>query len=535
MRLPARPASIASAYGCALLLAACNAGDGPPHGARSPRSADMPAAAAVPAAPHPGAPEGIDWFGADIDSAFSAARSADKPVLLYWGAEWCPYCADLEAHVFSREDVRQKLELFVPVYLDGDDPGAQRWADAFGVAGYPTVLALAPDRTELARIAGGMDLTLYAEMLDLVLGDLRPIDDVLAASESGTLAADDCRRLAYNGWPLDDAASDRTAELAAALAAAAEHCTEAGDVERARLTAYAAAFAVAADGGETEPLAETLVRQVRAIVADRALAVSIADVLRELDERYFAAARAVEPDAGRALLADWIAAMAAASTDPRYGQGDRLAALRSKVEAVAALDPAGVPASMADEARLRIDEAFAAVGRSPARAGTANAAINLLVALGELEPARAIAERELEHSSTPYYHMADLAWIDEMLGRYDDALSWLEQAYRTARGPATRFQWGTNYVRGLLRMAPDDEAAIRAAALEVLGELDGPDRIYRRSRGRLETLDASLREWNAGGEHDDVIAALRERMARICAGIPLDEAEARAACEAFLG
>lgn len=533
MRLPARPASIASA--CALLLAACNGSDGPPDAAGSARPTDALPAASVPDAPRPDGPAGIDWFGGDIDAAFSAARSAGEPVLLYWGAEWCPYCADLEAHVFSREDVRQKLELFVPVYLDGDDPGAQRWAEVFGVAGYPTVLALAPDRTELARIAGGMDLSLYAEMLDLVLGDLRPIDDVLAASRSATLAANDCRRLAYNGWPLDDAASSRTAQLAAALAAAAERCGNTGEVEHARLTAYAAAFAVAAEDGETGPLAKTLVHRVRAIVADRALAVAIADVLRELDERYFAVAKAVEPDGARQLLDDWVAAMEAASTDPRYGHGDQLAALRSKIEAVAALDPAGVPESMADEARLRIDEAFAAVGRSAARAGTSNASINLLVALGDLDRARAIAERELEHSSTPYYNMADLAWIDEMLGRYDEAIGWLEQAYRASRGPATRFQWGTNYIRGLLRMAPENEAAIRAAALEVLGELDGPDRIYRRSRGRLETLDASLREWNAGGEHDEVITALRERMTRICAGITDDEPEARAACEAFLG
>src|SRR5690606_6304180 len=131
--------------------------------------------------------------------------------------------------------------------------------------GYPTVLALAPDRTELARIAGGMDLTLYADMLDLVLGDVRPIDDVLAAGAAAMLTADDCRRLAYNGWPLDDAAAERTAHLAAALAGAAEQCT---GVERARLTAFAASFAVAADDGGTSPLADRLVRSVREIVAN---------------------------------------------------------------------------------------------------------------------------------------------------------------------------------------------------------------------------------------------------------------------------
>lgn len=522
------PASIAVS---SLLLAACDTGGRLPGDGAAVSPGRV--SAALDGGARLRAPTGIDWFDADIDAAFAAARAAEKPVLLYWGAEWCPYCADLEAHVFSREDVRRKLELFVPVYLDGDDPGAQRWGDTFGVFGYPTVLALAPDRTELARIAGGMDLTLYADMLDLVLGDIRPIDDVLAASESGTLSADECRRLAYNGWPLEDASAERRAFLARTLARAAEACAHTGDVEPARLVAYAASFAL--DDKDVAPaLADRLVGDLQRIVADRELALSIADVLREVDERFFAAVEELGPDAAATLLHDWTAVMDAASNDSRYGHGDRLAALRSKIEAVAALAPDGVPEAMADEARRRADDALAEVGRSPARAGTANAAINLLVALGDLDRARAIAEQELEHSSTPYYQMADLAWIDEKLGRYDAAISWLEQAYRASRGPATRFQWGTNYVRGLLRLAPDDEATIRAAALEVLGELDGPGRLYQRSRGRLETLDASFREWNADGTHDDVIAELRARMGEICGRIGDDEPDARAACAAFL-
>src|SRR5690606_26520279 len=106
-------------------------------------------------------------------------------------------------------------------------------------AGYPTMLALAPDGTELARIAGGMDLTLYADMLDLVLGDLRPITDILAASERGSLSASDCRRLAYNGWGLDDAAVHDSASLAAKLAVAAERCAPRSPVDEARLVVQA--------------------------------------------------------------------------------------------------------------------------------------------------------------------------------------------------------------------------------------------------------------------------------------------------------
>jgi hypothetical protein len=70
---------------------------------------------------------------------------------------------------------------------------------------------------------------------------------------------------------------------------------------------------------------------------------------------------------------------------------------------------------------------------------------------------------------------------------------------------------------------------------QVLGELDGPDRIYRRARMRLARLDKSLRKWNAdtGNAHHAVIVGLRERMQQICVKIPQSE-PARASCDAFL-
>src|SRR5690606_42086030 len=179
---------------------------------------------------------------------------------------------------------------------------------------------------------GGMDLTLYADMLDLVLGDIRPIDDVLAASESGTLSADECRRLAYNGWPLEDASAERRAFLARTLARAAEACAHTGDVEPARLVAYAASFAL--DDKDVAPaLADRLVGDLRRIVAYRELALSIADVLREVDERFFAPVEELGPDAAATLLHDCTPVMDAASNDSRHATSDRLAALRSKVSA----------------------------------------------------------------------------------------------------------------------------------------------------------------------------------------------------------
>lgn len=482
-------------------------------------------------------PAGLRWFAGGIDEAFETARDEGKPVLLYWGAEWCPYCADLEAHVFSRGDVQRKLSLFVPVYLDGDGPGAQRWGDVFGVAGYPTVLALDPERAELARIAGGMELEVYVDMLDLVLGDVSPLDDLLAKTERGAISASDCRRLAFNGWGLETVPAERAPSLSAALESAAAACPPAMSAERARLTISAAAFAVDAAGQDTadDPALRRLVAAVRAIAADPALAARTSDALRRLDADYFAAARRLEPEHTQTLLESWTAAMDAAYADPRYGHGDRLAAVRSKVQAVDALAPDGIPPELAADGRRIADDVLEEIGvNAPGRRGAVNAAINLLVALDDIDRAYEIAERELERSRTPYYSMADLAWLDEQRGRTADAIAWLERAYHASKGRATRFQWGTNYVRGLLRMAPDDEAAIRAAALQVLGELDGPDRIYRRSRARLEALDASLREWGASGRGVETLDLLRRRMASTCEDIPPEETAALASCRSFL-
>ncbi|HXS29546.1 MAG TPA: thioredoxin family protein, partial [Steroidobacteraceae bacterium] len=116
----------------------------------------------TPPAAAPAARAEIAWFAGSVEEALTAAAAQHKPVFLYWGAEWCPPCHDLKAHVFSRRDFQDKMRQFIPVYLDGDAPGAQRLAGEFHVSGYPTAVVLRADRTEITRIAGGMDLTRYA-------------------------------------------------------------------------------------------------------------------------------------------------------------------------------------------------------------------------------------------------------------------------------------------------------------------------------------------------------------------------------------
>ncbi len=223
-----------------------------------------------------------------------------------------------------------------------------------------------------------------------------------------------------------------------------------------------------------------------------------------------------------------------AAADPRFSAADHLYFLYARLAATKALDPHHqIPAALAREAHQRIDTALAGKLDEHSRASVVNAALNVLDVLGDDERAYAITREQLAQSKSPYYYMLDLASLDEKHGHLDTAVNWLAQAYAQSQGAATRFQWGTDYLMGLIRMKPADDAAIRAVGLAVLGELDGPDRIYRRTRVRLERLDHVLAKWNDKGGHAATIAALRQRMDGICARIPPSD-PAISTCRAFL-
>jgi transposase len=102
----------------------------------------------------------------------------------------------------------------------------------------------------------------------------------------------------------------------------------------------------------------------------------------------------------------------------------------------------------------------------------------------------------------------------ELVEAKGEILKWYAESFSDAQGPATRFQWGANYAGGLLRLQPDDAVRIRDVTAQVLGEHEGPDRVYQRAHMRLERLDLALRKWNTDtkGAHHSVLVGLHERM-----------------------
>src|SRR5437868_7331381 len=71
----------------------------------------------------------IAWREGDVADALSEATELGRPLILYWGANWCPPCAQMKTSLFKDPAFVAETQNFVRVYLDGDTQGAQRWAE----------------------------------------------------------------------------------------------------------------------------------------------------------------------------------------------------------------------------------------------------------------------------------------------------------------------------------------------------------------------------------------------------------------------
>lgn len=484
----------------------------------------QPDAAAQLAQVHADAP-GIDWYKGDVDAAFASAKASNKPVLLYWGAQWCPPCKQLKSAVFNRPDFIEKSKLFVAVYLDGDLPDAQKWGDVFRVTGYPTVVVLKPDRTETTRIAGNMDLSLYAGVLDDALGDVRPVKDVVALAVKGEapLSAADCRRLAYNAFDLDDDGVFDAAQLQAAFENAARLCPAELTKERARFPVLAAAQAARLQkdaingGGKADKRLAALSLRVNELLGDQPLAMANADALRTLPKEFYLAARQTLPQIAPEIRARVMSVADATTANPQFAPADQLAAQLMKIRVANAYAKDGKTPTDVRSVALATTQKMLDVKMEPyVRAGVVNSAINIYIGLDEWERARDLLSLEATTSNTPHYYIGDLAYVEEHLGNKQRSLELLAEAYHKAKGPASRFQWGFDYLSGLLRLTPEDTATIEKVGTEVIGELDGPNRVHRRTLSRLSRLDAALKEWSTDSARVAVFSKFRAQVAAAC-------------------
>src|SRR5471030_70806 len=437
-------------------------------------------AAGTPAAPASSAatPGQIAWrdgvADGGIDAAFAQAAAAQRPLFLYWGAAWCPPCNRVKADIFARDDFAGRLRDLVPVYLDGDSPGAQALAARYQLRSYPTLLLFAPDGREITRLPCELDGELFVAALAVAL------------------RSDEWSLLAHYSWDTDEGQLLVARDLAATLTALAQACPQADTAARLSLLAQAASGRVADAGA------------LLAIFTDARLTRANMDLLNNSGIALIKAATEGRTE----LLAALSAAARAWSGDLWLGAPDRLSALRLQLR-LSRLDApaAGLSERLGQQVAEMVVETLAASSDPYERHTLVNTAVSALHDAGLPQQAEALLLAELPGSHSPYYFMLSLAAGAKRRGDTAGVLNWCAQAAANATGPATRLQWGTTYLASLIDLAPQDSARIDAAAAALLRDIAvTPDAFQQRNRTQLQRAAAKLAELPQAGEHASALA-----------------------------
>ena len=498
---------------------------------------------AGPTAAAPGLPSSnVAWQAAaadaDIERAFAQARAERKPVLLYWGATWCPPCNQLKATFFNRQDFAALSRSFVAVHVDGDRPGAQKLGRRFKVSGYPTVVLFTPEGAEITRLPGEADASQMMAVLQLGLAGGRPVKAVLGDALAGKpLAANEWKTLAFYSWATDDQQLLPRADVPPTLVRLAVACP-AGEAEmQTRL--WLKALAASDDGQGVKPDAALRAR-VQRVLADPTQARLQMDTFSGSDAA--AIVRVLEPEgsAGRApLVAALDAALRRLEADPTLSRGDRMGALYGRVE-LARLDApkeaaqVRLPEPLLQEVRDHVARADREITDGYERQAVITFGAGVLGRAGLWAESDALLKANLARSQSPYYLMSQLGGNARKQGRNDEALDWYAQAFEKSEGPATRLQWGAGYLAALVDLAPQDGARIEKTAAQLLAEAARDDGAFEgRSLRSLQRMGNKLQTWNAGGKQAAALRRLQAQLDGLCAKVDTADGQ-RAACQALL-
>ncbi len=472
----------------------------------------------------------------DIQHAFARAQTERKPVLLYWGATWCPPCNQLKATLFNRQDFAALSRSFVAVSVDGDLPGAQKLGQRFKVSGYPTVVLFSADGNEITRLPGEVDPPQALAVLQLGLAGGRPVKAVLADALAGrALSPSDWRMLAFYSWETDDQQLVPTSEVPDTLVRLAVAAPAADHETATRLWLKALA---ASDDGKGVKADAALRERVLAVLRDARQSRAQMDVLTNSAAEIV---RALRDDGGQGdatIVRAYEAALVRLQADPTLSRADRLGALVARIDLARIDMPKSavhvrLPASLLGELRAQVARDDREITDGYERQAVNTEAAYALAEAGLWADSDALLKANLAKSNSPYYLMSELAGNARKLGRTGEALRWYAKAFATSEGPATRLQWGSRYIAALVELAPRDGARIEQVAAQLLAEAARDGGAFEgRSRRSLQQASAKLVAWNGAGVHAAALRRLQARRDGLCAKVDNAQGQ-RDACTAL--
>lgn len=163
----------------------------------------LPAAAApAPAAKASGAaPRSPQWLGS-VAEAQSQARKGGKLIFVDLYADWCGWCKQLDAKVFSTPQFQDWAKQFVLLRVDTEQPEGARLQSLFGAETLPTTLLLTPDLVLAGKLVGFAPASSFMQRLDAERARWQALDDrydLAVKSKDGTVVREEAQGLHERG------------------------------------------------------------------------------------------------------------------------------------------------------------------------------------------------------------------------------------------------------------------------------------------------------------------------------------------------
>lgn len=106
--------------------------------------------------------EEVQWVFS-LATGLGLARQANKPLLVYFHADWCSWCKRMVRDTYGTGEVIKLSRNFVCVKVDTDKN--RQVAKEYKVTGLPTIIFLNPAGEVIKRVTGFRDSADFAELM----------------------------------------------------------------------------------------------------------------------------------------------------------------------------------------------------------------------------------------------------------------------------------------------------------------------------------------------------------------------------------
>jgi len=182
------------------------------------------------------AAETLPGWTTDYESAVNNSKRSQRPMLLDFGATWCGPCKKLEATTLKDKEVAYTIQNgFIAVKIDVDRQ--PQLADKWNVKGYPTLIMVAPNGTEIARRSGFVEAPALLQWItphrSRNTAEVKPEPTSLASLDNSTPRCQVLVKSATNEF--EQATRDAEARLAERYRLLASRSADAGQTEDAAI------------------------------------------------------------------------------------------------------------------------------------------------------------------------------------------------------------------------------------------------------------------------------------------------------------